>query len=58
MKHLHEFLYPEDTTYTPSAEVQRISAEITNETGYGDEFTDDKTTETPTQTNTPSSEAY
>ena len=58
VKHLHEFLYPEDTTYTPSAEVQRISAEITNETGYGDEFTDDRTTEAPTQTNTPTSEAY
>lgn len=56
VKHLHEFLYPEDTTYTPSAEVQRISAAITAETGYGDEFTDDNTTEAPTQTNTPSGE--
>ena len=51
VKHLHEFLYPEDTTYTPSSEVQRISAAITAETGYGDEFTEDKTTEAPTQTN-------
>lgn len=56
VKHLHEFLYPEDTTYTPSAEVQRISAAITAETGYGDEFTEDKTTEAPTQTNTLSGE--
>lgn len=51
VKHLHSFLYPEDTEYTPSAEVQRISAAITNETGVGDMFTDDKTTEEPTQTN-------
>ncbi len=54
VKHLHEFLYPEDTGYTPSDEVQRISADITSETGYGDEFTEDKSTEEPTQTNTPS----
>lgn len=51
VKHLHEFLYPEDTSYTPSSEVERISAEITNETGVGDLFTDDKVTEEPTQTN-------
>lgn len=51
VKHLHEFLYPEDSSYTPSSEVQRISAAITAETGYGDEFTEDKTTEAPTQTN-------
>ena len=54
VEYLHEFLYPEDTSYTPSAEVQRISAAITNETGVYDEFTEDKTTEEPTQTNTPS----
>lgn len=54
VQHLHEFLYPEDTKYTPSSEVERISAAITSETGYGDEFTADKTTESPTQTNTPS----
>lgn len=53
VKHLHEFLYPEDTTYTPSSEVTRISQAITAETGYGDEFTEDKSTEEPTQTNTP-----
>lgn len=51
VKHLHKFLYPEDTEYTPSAEVQRISAAITNETGIYDEFTEDKTTEAPTSTN-------
>ncbi|MCM1157249.1 MAG: LCP family protein [Bacteroidales bacterium] len=51
VEHLHEFLYPEDEEYSPSAEVRRISAAITAETGYGDEFTDDKTTEEPTQTN-------
>lgn len=51
VKNLHEFLYPEDTEYSPSSEVQRISAEITNETGIGDEFTDDKKTEAPTSTN-------
>ncbi|MBR1865002.1 MAG: LCP family protein [Lachnospiraceae bacterium] len=51
VKHLHEFLYPEDTEYTPSSEVQRISASITNETGVYDEFTDDKITEEPTSTN-------
>lgn len=51
VKHLHEFLYPEDTAYTPSAEVQRISAAITSETGIYDEFTEDKSTETPTATN-------
>lgn len=54
VKHLHEFLYPEDTTYTPSSEVTRISQAITAETGYGDEFTEDKSTEEPTQTNSPS----
>lgn len=51
VKHLHEFLYPEDTEYTPSGEVQRISASITNETGVYDEFTEDKSTEEPTATN-------
>lgn len=51
VKALHEFLYPEDTEYSPSAEVQRISAAITSETGYGDMFTEDKSTEEPTQTN-------
>lgn len=51
VKHLHKFLYPEDKDYTPSAEVQRISAAITNETGVYDEFTDEKTTEAPTSTN-------
>lgn len=56
VKYLHEFLYPEDASYSPSADVQRISAAITAETGYGDEFTEDKTTEAPTQTNTPSGE--
>ena len=54
VQHLHEFLYPEDTTYTPSSEVTRISQAITAETGYGDEFTEDKSTEEPTQTNSPS----
>lgn len=49
--YLHEFLYPEDTEYTPSSEVERISAEITNETGIYDEFTEDNTTEAPTATN-------
>lgn len=51
VEHLHEFLYPEDTEYSPSEDVQRISANITAETGYGDEFTEDKTTEEPTSTN-------
>ena len=51
VKNLHEFLYPEDTEYAPSSEVQRISTAITNETGIGDEFTDDKKTEAPTSTN-------
>ncbi len=51
VKQLHLFLYPEDTEYTPSSEVQRISDSITNETGIGDEFTEDKTTEEPTATN-------
>ena len=54
VKYLHEFLYPEDTAYTPSEEVQRISAAITNETGVYDEFTEDKKTEEPTQTNSTS----
>lgn len=48
---LHEFLYPEDKQYTPSEEVKRISAAITNETGVYDEFTEENTTEEPTQTN-------
>lgn len=51
VKYLHEFLYPEDTDYVPSAEVERISAAITNETGVYDEFTEEDTTEEPTQTN-------
>lgn len=51
VKHLHSFLYPEDTDYTPSDDVQRISAAITNETGVFDMFTEDKATEEPTQTN-------
>ena len=50
VEHLHTFLYPEDTEYKPSEEVQRISAAITNETGVGDLFTEDKSTEEPTQT--------
>lgn len=53
VKYLHEFLYPEDTEYTPSDEVQRISTAITNETGVYDEFTEDSTTEEPTATNSP-----
>lgn len=53
VEHLHSFLYPEDTDYTPSEEVKRISAEISTETGIYDEFTEDKTTEEPTQTNSP-----
>ena len=51
VEHLHSFLYPEDDEYVPSSEVQRISAAITNETGVGDMFTEDKNTEEPTQTN-------
>ena len=51
VKYLHEFLYPEDTEYVPSDEVQRISAAITNETGVYDQFTEDSTTEEPTATN-------
>lgn len=51
VQHLHEFLFPEDTDYTPSGEVQRISSAIVNETGIYNEFTDDKLTEEPTQTN-------
>jgi len=57
VKYLHEFLYPEDTAYTPSAELQRISDAITNETGVYDQFTDKNTTEEPTATNTPKSES-
>ena len=53
VKYLHEFLYPEDTEYTPSDEVQRISTAITNETGVYDQFTEDSTTEEPTATNSP-----
>lgn len=48
--HLHQFLYPEDEDYEPSSDVNRISDEITNETGVGDQFTDENTTEEPTQT--------
>lgn len=51
VKYLHEFLYPEDTEYAPSEEVQRISTAITNETGVYDQFTEDSTTEEPTATN-------
>ena len=51
VEYLHEFLFPEDTDYIPSAEVQQISTNIMNETGIGDEFTDDKKTEEPTATN-------
>lgn len=51
VKFLHKFLYPEDTDYAPSQEVERISAAITNETGVYDEFTEEDTTEEPTQTN-------
>jgi len=51
VKYLHEFLYPNDTEYTPSSELQRISAAITNETGVYDQFTEDSTTEEPTATN-------
>ena len=51
VEHLHKFLYPEDNEYSPSDEVQSISAAITNETGVGDLFTEDKSTEEPTQTN-------
>ncbi len=51
VKYLHEFLYPEDTDYTPSEKVQRISDAITSETGVYDEFTEKNTTEEPTQTN-------
>lgn len=51
VKYLHEFLYPNDTEYTPSSELQRISALITNETGVYDQFTEDSTTEEPTATN-------
>lgn len=48
---LHKFLYPEDTEYSPSSEVQRISAAITNETGVYNEFSDENSTEEPTATN-------
>lgn len=51
VKYLHEFLYPDDTEYTPSAEVQRISDAISSETGVYDQFTEDSTTEEPTATN-------
>ncbi|MDE6435699.1 MAG: LCP family protein [Lachnospiraceae bacterium] len=51
VKYLHEFLYPNDTEYKPSSELERISALITNETGVYDQFTDDSTTEEPTATN-------
>lgn len=51
VQYLHTFLYPDDTEYTPSEEVQRISAAITNETGVGDMFTENNTTEEPTSTN-------
>lgn len=48
---LHEFLYPDDKEYTPSEDVQRISANITAETGYGNEFSEEESTEQPTSTN-------
>lgn len=48
--YLHEFLYPEDDEYSPSSEITRISDKISLETGVGDEFTDQSTTEEPTQT--------
>lgn len=51
VEHLHEFLYPDDQEYEPSEEVKRISDSITNETGVYDEFTEEKTTEAPTKTN-------
>ncbi len=51
VKFLHEFLYPEDKSYTPSSEVERISKAITNETGVYDEFSEKNTTEEPTSTN-------
>lgn len=51
VEYLHEFLYPEDTDYTPSAEVQRISDAIINETGVYNEFSEESTTEEKTQTN-------
>ncbi|MCM1496848.1 MAG: LCP family protein [Clostridium sp.] len=51
VKHLHEFLYPDDTEYVPSQTVENISTRITSETGIYDEFTEDKSTEEPTQTN-------
>ena len=50
VEHLHAFLYPEDTEYKPSEEVQRINVAITSETGVGDLFTEDKATEEPTST--------
>lgn len=50
VKSLHQFLYPEDEEYKPSDDVERISASITAETGIGDMFTDENTTEAPTQT--------
>lgn len=52
VKYLHEFMYPDDTEYVPSAEVQRISDMITNETGVYDQFNENSTTEEPTATNT------
>ena len=52
VKYLHQFMYPDDTDYMPSAELQRISDAITNETGIYDQFTEDSTTEEPTATNT------
>lgn len=52
VKYLHQFMYPDDTDYIPSAELQRISDAITNETGIYDQFTEDSTTEEPTATNT------
>lgn len=51
VEYLHEFLYPDDTEYTPSEEVKRISDSITNETGVYDEFSDENSTEAPTSTN-------
>ncbi len=51
VEYLHKFLYPEDTAYTPSKEVQRINDAIINETGVYNEFSEKHTTEEKTQTN-------
>jgi len=51
VEYLHEFLYPEDEDYKPSAEVERISNAIVNETGVYNEFSRDNVEEEKTQTN-------